>query len=143
MQLTRYTDYSLRVLMYCARKGEERSTIQEIAEFHGISQNHLVKVAHQLGRLGYLKTIRGSGGGLLIARSPYKISVGKVVREVESNFDLVECFNKETDQCRITLECNLKDVIARAQRSFLECLDKVTLAEVAGLIDPKLAHKRG
>jgi len=133
MQLTRYTDYALRVLMYCARKGEERSTIQEIAEFHQISHNHLVKVAHQLGKLGYLKTIRGSGGGILLARSPYKISVGKVVRDVETNFNIVECFDKKTDQCRITPHCGLKGVLARAQKSFLDSLDKVTLAEVVKL----------
>lgn len=130
MQLTRYTDYAIRVLMYCAQKGEERSTIQEIADFHGISHNHLVKVAHQLGKLGYLTTIRGSGGGLLLSRPASKISIGKVVREVENGFDLVECFDRDSNRCRLMPSCALKGVLVRAQKAFLDTLDQVTLAEI-------------
>jgi Rrf2 family nitric oxide-sensitive transcriptional repressor len=131
MRLTLYTDYSLRVLLYLARKEEENVTITEIADFYKISRNHLVKVVHNLGIDGYILTSRGRHGGLRLARPAKDILVGELVRSTEPDLDLLECFNPATDKCVISNSCSLKGVIFNAQAAFLEVLDQHTLADMA------------
>ena len=135
MNLTRYSDYSLRVLIYvglkyAGSKGEERSSIQEISDAYSISRNHLVKIVHQLGQLGYLETMRGRTGGIRLGKPPEEIVIGEVVRKTEKSFDLLECFDPETDHCVITPICGLKGVFGEAMAAFLEVLDRYTLAEM-------------
>lgn len=131
MKLTRFTDYSLRVLIALAIDPDRSVTIQEIAESYGISNNHLMKVAHQLGRLGYVDTVRGRNGGLRLARDPAEISLGDVVRDCEEDRAIVECFAPETSTCRIEPGCTLRHVIEEALSAFFEVLDAYTLADLA------------
>ncbi len=130
MRFTRYTDYALRVLMYLGLKGDELSTIKEIAERYGISDNHLMKVVHNLGREGFIETIRGRQGGMRLARPPKDISVGDVVRKCEDDLRLVECFDPETNSCPIADVCGLAGMIDEALTAFMKVLDKKTLADV-------------
>lgn len=131
MRLTQYTDYSLRVLLYLAYKPDRMSTITELADFYKVSRNHLVKVVHNLGLKGYLITTRGKNGGLKLARPASEIVVGDVVRDMEPDFELLECFNEDTDQCVITRACALKGVLFTARDNFLKELDKYTIADAA------------
>ncbi len=132
MRLTRWTDYALRVLMYCAanRARERAPTIAEIAEMHGISRSHLMKVVMHLAAQGWIETTRGRGGGLRMLRAPEDISVGEVVRRMESDFDLVECFAPATNQCQLAPACLLKSALAQATRAFLQELDGFTLSDL-------------
>lgn len=93
MRLTLYTDYALRLLMYLAVKPDALATIQEVAEAYGISRNHLMKIAQELGRGGFVETVRGRGGGLRLRTDPASIVIGDVVRATEDDFRLVECFD--------------------------------------------------
>lgn len=133
MRFTRYTDYALRVLMYLGRKGEDLSTIKEIAARYGISENHLMKVVHQLGRHGYITTIRGRQGGMRLAAAPDKINIGEVVRATEDDLRIVECFDDQTNTCPITKVCGLAGMIDEALAAFLAVLDQKTLADVLGI----------
>jgi Rrf2 family nitric oxide-sensitive transcriptional repressor len=131
MQLTLYTDYSLRVLVYLGLKTDELATISEIAKTYAISRNHLVKVVHNLSSHGYVDAVRGKGGGLRLARAAEQINIGDVVRHTETNFDLVECFNKdEPGECPIISVCKLKSGLRQAFRAFMAVLDEITLADV-------------
>lgn len=130
MQLTLYSDYSLRVLIYLALRRDEIATITEISEAYGISRNHLVKVVHNLALQGFINTSRGKFGGMWLSREPARINVGDVVRHTEPNFDLVECFDAETNTCPINGLCSLKTVLNRAKRQFLKELDRYTLADL-------------
>ena len=130
MRLTVHTDYALRMLIYLALCAPERSTIQEIAEAYGISKNHLMKVAHELGRAGWVETLRGRGGGLRLKGRPAAIRVGAVVRRMEEDFRLVECFDAATDTCKISPSCRLKGALAEAQRAFIGVLNGYTLADL-------------
>ncbi len=130
MQLTLYTDYSLRVLVYLGLKGEQLSTISEIADHYGISRNHLVKVVHNLAGHGFIRTSRGKGGGMRLARRAEDINIGDVVRHTEGNFNLVECFDVAGSGCPITPICKLKGALHKATRRFMEVLDGYTLADV-------------
>lgn len=132
MQLTLYTDYSLRVLVYLGIRPDEVCTITDIAKDYGISRNHLVKVVHNLGLLGYIKTVRGRGGGLMLARDAATINIGDVVRHTEGSFNLVECFDKEINTCPLSKMCALKGALYEAQRRFMEVLDQYTLGDVVG-----------
>ncbi len=132
MHLTQWTDYALRVLMYCAayENRDQPVTISEIAQAHGISRSHLTKIVRQLAALDLLDTSRGRGGGMRLMRPPSDIVVGAVVRATESNFEMVECFGSDHSTCRISSNCNLKGVFERATRSYLAVLDGVTLADL-------------
>ncbi|MEK7321925.1 MAG: Rrf2 family transcriptional regulator [Pseudomonadota bacterium] len=130
MQLTLYTDYSLRVLLYLGLVPERTATITEIARAYGISRNHLVKVVHNLSIHDFIQTTRGRGGGIGLARPPEEIVIGDVVRHTEVNFNLVECFNRELNTCPIAMACVLKGTLHEAQRAFMAVLDKNTLADV-------------
>jgi len=130
MQLTLYTDYSLRVLVYLGLKDEGLSTITEISDNYGISRNHLVKVVHNLSNNGFIHTMRGKGGGMRLAFSPEGINIGTVVRATENNFNIVECFDLENSDCPITPVCALKGALKEASRNFLSVLDSYTLADV-------------
>ena len=132
MKLTFYSDYSLRLLMYVSVKREALVTIQEVADAYGISKNHLMKVAFELGRKGFLETVRGRGGGLRLARPPEKIGVGEVVRAMEEDFTMVECFDPKANQCVITGPCRLRGALSRALKAYFAVLDEYTLADLAG-----------
>ena len=130
MRLTVYTDFSLRVLMFLALRGDGLATIAEIAKAYGISKNHLMKVAHQLGLAGYVETVRGKGGGLRLARRPQDIVLGEVVRRTEPDMALVSCLAPDDASCAIYPSCVLRGVLSDAGDAFLSVLDKHTLADV-------------
>ena len=130
MRLTTFTDYSLRVLMYLAAHPEGRSTIAATATAYGISEHHLTKVVHFLGKEGYLVNIRGRGGGLLLARETRQINVGEVVKATEGGDVPAECFEHESNACAITPDCKLKFALAEAVDAFYAELRKYTLEDV-------------
>jgi len=132
VRLTVYTDYSLRTLLYLAlRDSDYLATIQEIADTYNISKNHLMKVTYDLGKLGYIETIRGRGGGIRLAVNPSSITIGQVVRQTEDDFNIVECFNHEQNLCIISPACKLKHILYEAMQAYLNVLDQYTLADVA------------
>jgi Rrf2 family transcriptional regulator, nitric oxide-sensitive transcriptional repressor len=130
MRLTAYSDFSLRLLMYAALKDPQLVTIQEVADVYGISRNHLMKVAFQLGRHGFLETVRGRGGGLRLARPSDKIGLGEIIRITEEDFKLVECFDPANNQCAIIKPCRLRGALSRALNAYLAILDEYTLADL-------------
>lgn len=134
MRLTHWTDYSLRVLMYCAGATDRNTpvTISEIARFHGISRAHLTKVVMTLAGEGLLRTTRGRGGGIRLEKPAAEIVIGDVLRKTETDLTLVECFDAEHNTCRIDRGCRLKAVLRRGLAKFIAELDGVTLADVIG-----------
>lgn len=129
MQLSTHTDYSLRTLIYLAlQAGERPVTVQEIARDYAISANHVAKVAQTLSQLGYVKSLRGRGGGLVLAQTPAAIKVGQLVRETE-NLKLLECFGPDST-CPIDPGCKLKNALKKAQNAFLAVLDEYTLEDM-------------
>lgn len=135
MRLTRYTDYSLRVLMYLAVRPDGFGTIQSIAEAYDVSRNHLMKVVQELNRRGYIDTVRGKGGGMRLRLPPKEINVGRVVRDMESDLALVECFGPH-NRCVIAPECVLRNVLSDAMNAFMAVLDRYTLADLVSAPDP-------
>ena len=136
MRLTQWTDYALRVLMYCAEcHGRAQPvTISEVAQSHDISRSHLTKIVQQLAAHGWLETTRGRGGGMRLMRPAQEINLGAVVRVTETDFDMVECFNAASSTCRLSSQCRLKGLLGRATQSYLAVLDAMTLADLA--LDP-------
>ena len=139
MRLTFYSDYSLRLLMYAALKPNGLVTIEEVAEAYGISKNHLTKVAFDLGRAGFVESARGRNGGIRLARRPEEIRLGDVLRVTEARSVLVECFNPETNTCKISAPCRLKGVLNRAMKAYFAVLDEHTIADLTGK-NPALAR---
>ena len=133
MRFTLYTDYSFRVLTYLAlNKTGELATIKEIAGKYAISQNHLMKVVHRLGQIGYIQTLRGRQGGIALALDPSEIVLGDVIRRCEDDMRLVECFDPLTNKCPIARACALPRVFNEALGAFLSVLDNYTLADLLG-----------
>lgn len=128
MRLTTYTDYALRTLMYLAANRNRLVTIQDVADAHGIAKNHLTKVVHQLGILGFVDSLRGRKGGLRLGREPDQINIGEVIRSTEPDFYMAECFNPGKNYCMLSPACALKVLLNDATTAYLKVLDGVTLA---------------
>lgn len=141
MRLTLHTDYALRVLVHVGMKGETLSTINEIATCYGISKNHLTKVVHQLGKSGFLETVRGKYGGVRLAKAPETVALGQFIRRTEDDFALTRCM-RTGDQagddlsCRLTGSCLARHALGEGLDAFFAVLDRVTLADL-------LAAERG
>lgn len=148
MRLARMTDYAIRLLIYVAQRPERRCTIAEVASAYGLSQTHLMKITNQLALAGWLDTTRGKGGGIRLARPPSAIVVGDVVRTMEPDFFIVECF-ATGHGCILHGGCKLTGVMEGALRSFMGDLDSHTLADVlppppaAAGVRPLRFHGRG
>ena len=130
MKLTAYTDYSLRTLIYLAMNRDALVTIQQIADAHGIAKNHLTKVVHRLGTLGYIETVRGRNGGLRLGREPADINIGEVVSHTETDFYMAPCFDEASAGCMYSAACVLKGVFGKATAAFLDVLGAVTLEQM-------------
>jgi Rrf2 family nitric oxide-sensitive transcriptional repressor len=129
MQLTSYSDYSLRVLIYLGLRRESVTTIADISRSYSISRNHIVKVVHHLSNLGFVRTIRGRHGGMTLARDPETINVADVIQKTEPNFSIVECFGDD-GRCCIKEYCRLKGILEQACQGFFAVLGKYTLADL-------------
>jgi len=132
MQLTRFTDYALRVLIYLGAHPDRLSTISEVATSYLISKNHLMKVVNHLATFGYVDTTRGKGGGIKLARAPQLINIGAVVRDCEDNMDIVECFNPKQRTCPLLPSCALKSLLSEAKKNFMATLDDHSLRDLLG-----------
>ena len=129
MQLTVFTDFGLRSLMFLAANRDGLCSARNIAEHYGISRNHVVKVVHRLAQLGFITTSKGKGGGIRLAHNPEALKLGDIVLALEPDMELVECFNRETNTCRVTASCNVKHFLADANRAFISELNRHTLAD--------------
>lgn len=138
MQLTHFTDYSLRVVLYLAVK-KESASVSEIANYYGISRHHMVKVVHNLAKLNLVKTTRGKGGGVTLAMAPEDVNIGEVVDKTEPNFHLVGCFDPACNKCPILPGCLLRNVLEEALQNFKATLARYTLADL--LRDEKLLQE--
>jgi len=130
MRLTSYTDYTLRTLIYLGTNRDRLVTIQDIADNHLISKNHLMKVVYQLGTVDLVETVRGRNGGLRLKKDPSEINIGEVVRWTETDFFIAECFDRENNRCVLSPACRLQGVLVAATRAFLDVLDGVTLDQL-------------
>ena len=130
MKLSTFSDYTLRVLMFLALHRGRLATIPEIAAAYQISENHLMKVVHQLARSGVIESVRGKGGGIRLAKEPGDIRLGQVVRASEGSAPIVECLSGDADTCRIAPACRLAAVLVRAFDALYDSLDEYTLADL-------------
>jgi len=130
VQLTYHTDYALRVLIYLLPRPGQTVSTREMAEFYGISLNHLIKVTKSLTQAGWLISSRGVGGGVMLAAHTPDVKVGEVVRHTE-NTALVECFQLETNTCPIHIGCQLKPILHQARQAFFSVLDSYTVRDLA------------
>lgn len=129
MKLTTFSDYSLRVLIYLALEPDRLATIQGIADSYDISENHLMKVVHQLAKRGVVESLRGKGGGIRLAVPAENIRIGKIIRDAEGDGAAVECFG-EHGNCKIKVNCKLAGALSRAFDEFYRSLDQYTLADL-------------
>ena len=129
MRLNQQTDLAFRVLIHVALCPDRRVTIDEVTESYRVSRNHLMKVVHQLARHRFLRTTRGAGGGMQLARSAESISLAAVTESMEPDLALVECFRSD-NQCVITPACNLAGILDQARRAFVEVLAGHSLADL-------------
>jgi len=130
MHLTRYSDYALRTMIYLGINPDRTCTIPEISSRYDISQNHLMKIVHHLGKEGMIETVRGRGGGMRLACDPNTTTVGDIIRITEDDLNIVECFDAATNQCQISSACVLQSALSRALGAFMATLDDFTLAQI-------------
>lgn len=130
MQLTRQTDFAMRVLMYLGIQEDDRLvTISDIAYHFDISRNHLMKIVHKLGQMEYIQTVRGKYGGLRLVREPASINIGHVVRDFETTLEVMNCSKLD---CPLTANCDFKPMLQKAQEAFLQVIDQYSLKDLLG-----------
>ena len=128
MQLTLFTDYALRTLVFLALQPEQHlSTITEVADRFSISRNHVVKIVHQLGMKGYIDTIRGKHGGIRLARARAEINLGDLIADMENMSCLMDC---QREGCRLSPWCRFQSIMRKAMRAFMAVLAEFTLADL-------------
>ena len=130
MQLTLFSDYALRTLIYLGSHPERVIPASQISDAFGISSDHVAKAAKWLTQRGYVTAQRGKTGGLTLSRAPSSIRIGQLISETEPNMDLIECFDAETNTCPITPACKLKRALHQARQAFVGTLDEYTLADL-------------
>ncbi|PWQ93956.1 RrF2 family transcriptional regulator [Leucothrix arctica] len=140
MKLTSYTNYAMRCLQLAALKSPELVRVDDVAFIHSVSRPNIVKVVHQLGKAGYLETVRGRGGGFRLNRPAEEIIVGDIIRLTEGPLDIVECFNPEENTCPLIGICKLSKKIQEATNAFMDVLDEVTIADIASNRIPLLSR---
>jgi Rrf2 family nitric oxide-sensitive transcriptional repressor len=138
MRLTVFTDYALRALLVLASRSDALVTIADISSAFGISEAHLMKVTHVLGKTGWVETVRGRNGGMRLATDPRKLRLGQVVQQLEADFALVECLG-DNNQCVLTGGCGLERALATARQAFFDELQRFTLADLVDT-SPALAE---
>lgn len=131
MKLTSYSNFALRSLQLAALKSPDLIRVDDVVQVHGLARPHIVKIVHELGRAGYLETVRGRGGGFRLAKPADDIVIGDVVRLTEGPLDLVECFNPERNTCPLIGICKLSRALQTATQAFMAVLDDLTLADIA------------
>lgn len=131
LRLTSYTNYALRTLQMAALRSPALARVDDVVRVHRMPRPHVAKIVHELGRAGYLQTVRGRGGGFRLGRPANEIIVGDVVRLTEGALDVVECFNPETNTCPLIGVCKLSRAIQAATRAFMAVLDDLTIADIA------------
>lgn len=140
MQLTVFTDYGLRALMYLAANEGQLCSVRGIAEHYGISRNHLVKVVHRLAQLGYITSTKGKGGGIRLNQEAAGLRLGDLVKTLEPHMHMVECFDAATNTCKVVADCQLKHYLGDANKAFMESLNRHTLADA--VVRNRLFKKR-
>lgn len=130
MKLTTFSDYTLRVLMFLAAERDRLATIPEIAAAYEISENHLMKVVHQLARAGVIESLRGKGGGIRLARAPQEIRLGQIIRHSEGAAPIVECLSGKPVTCKIAPACRLSAILVGSFEALYSKLDEYTLADL-------------
>ncbi|MEO1191157.1 MAG: Rrf2 family transcriptional regulator [Pseudomonadota bacterium] len=131
MKLTGYTNYALRSLQLAALHHPALVRVDDVVKVHGLARPHIVKIVHDLGKAGYLETVRGRGGGFRLGRPAAEIVIGEVVRLTEGPLDVVECFNPEKNTCPLMGICRLSRALQKATAAFMAVLDDLTLADIA------------
>ena len=131
MKLTSYTNYAMRSLQLAALKSPDLVRVEDVARIHNLSRPHIMKIVHELGKAGYLETVRGRGGGFRLARPAHEIIVGDVVRITEGPLDVVECFNRAKNTCPLIGVCILSRKIQEATAAFMAVLDDLTIADIS------------
>ncbi len=139
MQITKFSDYALRVLLHLAADQNRQISAKDIAESQGVSFNHLAKIVQWLAAEGYVTTVRGRGGGMRLARSPDDIVIGQLLRKSEAGSALVECLRRDGGSCNLVPACGLRPMLVEAQEAFFHVLDGKTLADAlqgrSGMLD--------
>jgi len=130
MQLTMYSDYSLRVLLHLGMHPERLVPLSEVSELHNVSHHHLVKVVQNLVAQGFVQTVRGKAGGMRLAVDASTLNIGDIVRATEPHMNLLECFDVENNTCPLIGQCRLKGVLYEARKNFTDTLDRYTLADM-------------
>lgn len=140
MKLTAYSNYALRSLQLAAIKAPDLIRVDDVVRVHGLARPHIVKIVHELGRAGFVKTQRGRGGGFRLAHLAEEIIVGDVIRLTEGSLDMVECFNPALNTCPLIGICRLSWGLHEATRAFMAVLDDLTLADISANRDQLLGR---
>lgn len=130
MQLTRNSDYSVRVLLFLGLHQDRRISMLELSQAHGISRDNAVKLVRKLASGGWAKTIRGRKGGVSLALPPNKINIGEVIRHTEPG-PLLQGWQNGSRSNEIPVSARrLSELLDKAFEEFYAVLQTQSLADL-------------
>jgi len=131
MRLNLKTDYALRILLHAAKNKEKLITSTEVAERYNITQANVTQIVNTLKKKGYLNVKRGRyGGGFTLSAPPEEMRIGNIIKDIEPDLDLVQCFSKERNTCPVIDNCKLAGLMYSGLNAFLEKMNEQTLADI-------------
>jgi Rrf2 family protein len=131
MQITRATDYAVRVTVHLASLPPGYNVpLGELAEATGVRDNFLSKILQRLVRYGLVSSHRGTGGGFRLNVTPESLTLLQVVEAIEGKIALNICLS-EWQSCPRQTQCAVHPVWEKAQAALSQELASVTIAELA------------
>lgn len=130
MQLSKFTDYTFRTLIYLANNKDKNCVIDDLVKELDVSKDNLKKVVNRLSKTEYINTTKGRSGGIKLAIEPEKINLGDVIQSTEENFNIVQCMGTNVTCPLINRGCKLKCVLLESVDSFVDNMRKYTLADI-------------
>ncbi|MGL5557749.1 MAG: RrF2 family transcriptional regulator [Paraclostridium dentum] len=130
MYLSKFTDYSFRILIYLGNHPNELFTVDELSDILGLSTHHIKKIVYKLAKNNYILSTKGRNGGIKLVMDPKDINLGQLLDITEDNLNIVECFSKENNTCNLTKRCKLKPILNESLISFKNKLSEYTLQDI-------------
>mgnify|MGYP003282230901 CR=1 FL=1 len=130
MYLSKFTDYSFRIMMYLGNHPNELYTVDELSSILNLSTHHIKKIIYTLSKNGYILSTKGRNGGVKMGKNPKDINLGTLLQITEDNLNILECFSPENNTCNINNNCKLKPIINDALNSFKQKLSEYTLEDI-------------
>lgn len=134
MKISTKGRYALRLMLQLALSNDNKYVkIREIAEIQNISDKYLEQIVTILSRAGYVRSVRGAGGGYKLAKKPEEYTVGMILRLTEGSLAPVACVDYKESECEKFDTCATVEVWKKINNAVAGVVDSITLQDLVDI----------